>query len=385
MQGSATAATVDLQDAHPLELIPFFRRWPAGFWRDLIYTFIWNALLGLAFAAIALLFTSRAPVARVLWVNFVFAQCVGYTIHALFAVALAVVPRERRARGWRRGLFYCAVPIVGVVLGFWIGAAVLGSGGYRFDAFTPRNVLAIVLTSLLISGVMLALFLPRERAAKAEAQVAREQARVAAAEREAAHAQMQALAAQVEPHFLYNTLAHVETLIDAEPALAKRMLARLSALLRASARGASGGATLGAELEHTRAYLDILAMRMGPRLAWTVDVPERLLATPVPPGLLQPLVENAIKHGLEPKIDGGTVGLWAREEGGALVIEVADTGAGFGASSAPLGGSTGLGLSGLKARLAALYGGAATLALAENRPAGVRVRVRLPLAKGEGR
>jgi len=385
MQAHATVAPVDLQDAHPLELIPFFRRWPAGFWRDVIYTFIWNTLLALVFAAIALLFVHKAPLSRVLWLNFVFAQCVGYTIHALFAFAIAAVPREHRSGGWKRPLFYSAVPIVGVVLGFWIGAAVLGLAGYRFDAFSPRNVLAIVFTSLLISSLMLALFLPRERAAKAEAQVAREQARVAAAEREAALAQMQALAAQVEPHFLYNTLAHVETLIDAEPALAKRMLSRLSELLRAGARRANGVATLGAELEHTRAYLDILAMRMGPRLAWTVDVPERLLGARVPPSVVQPLVENAVKHGLEPRVEGGTIRVSAREEGGALAIEVADTGAGFGAAQAPLGGSTGLGLSGLKARLAALYGGAASLAIAENRPSGVRVTVRLPLAPGDRR
>jgi sensor histidine kinase YesM len=385
MPVNPSAVPIDLQDAHPLELIPFFRRWPAGFWRDVFYTFIWNALLALVFAGIAMLFVHKAPLSRVLWLNFVFAQCVGYTIHALFAVALAVVPREHRSGGWRRALFYCAVPIVGVVLGFWLGAAVLGLAGYRFAPFSARNVLAIVFTSLLISGAILALFLPRERAAKAEAQVAREQARVAAAEREAALAQMQALAAQVEPHFLYNTLAHVETLIDAEPALAKRMLSRLSALLRASARGANGVATLGAELEHTRAYLDILAMRMGPRLAWTVDVPERLLDARVPPSVVQPLVENAVKHGLEPRVEGGTILVSAREDGDVLAIEVADTGAGFGAVLAPLGGSTGLGLSGLKARLAALYGGAASLSIAENRPSGVRVTVRLPLASGDRR
>jgi signal transduction histidine kinase len=382
MPSTAATAPFDLQDAHPLEMIPFFRRWPVGFWRDVIYTFIWNTLLALVFAAIALLFVHKAPLSRVLWLNLVFAQCVGYTIHALFAFALAAVPREHRSGGWRRPLFYCAVPIVGVVIGFWIGATVLGLAGYRFDAFSPRNVLAIVFTSLLISGVMLALFLPRERAAKAEAQVAREQARVAVAEREAALAQMQALAAQVEPHFLYNTLAHVETLIDAEPALAKRMLSRLSALLRAAAKGAGGAATLGSQLEHVRAYLDILALRMGPRLAWTVDVPEPLLGATVPPAVLQPLVENAVKHGLEPKIEGGTIAVSARERDGKLQIEVADTGAGFRATHTPIGGSTGLGLSGLKARLAVLHGDAASVTIAENQPAGVRVTVRLPMRSG---
>jgi sensor histidine kinase YesM len=378
MPVNSTTVPVDLQDAHPLEIFPFFRRWPAGLWRDLVYTFVWNTLIGAAFLLIGLLFVRNVDLGRMLWLNFVFAQCVGYSIHALFAVALTLVPRERRSSGWRRGLFYCAVPIFGVIIGYWIGATLLGLSGFRTTIFSPRGLLSVVSVTIVISGTMLAIFLPRERAAKAEAQVAREQARVAAAERETALARMQALAAQVEPHFLYNTLAHVGSLIDADAPQAKRMLERLTGLLRASARGASDGATLGTELEHVRAYLDILAMRMGPRLAWTVDVPAALLSTPVPPAVLQPLVENAVKHGIEPKIEGGSIGVSARDDGGVLVLEVADTGAGFGATSAPLGGSSGLGLSGLKARLAALYGGVASLAIAENRPTGVRVTVRLP-------
>jgi len=379
MHVNPTAMPVDLQDAHPLEIFPVFRRWPAGLWRDLVYTFVWNTLIGAAFVLIGLLFVRNVDLGRLLWLNFVFAQCVGYSIHALFAVALTLVPREHRSSGWKRGLFYCAVPIFGVMIGYWIGATVLGLSGFRTTIFSPRGLLSMLGVTIVISGIMLAVFLPRERAAKAEAQVAREQARVAAAEREAALARMQALAAQVEPHFLYNTLAHVGSLIDADAPQAKRMLERLTGLLRASAQGASDGATLGTELEHVRAYLDILAMRMGPRLAWTVNVPAGLLSAPVPPAVLQPLVENAVKHGIEPKIEGGAIDVSACDDGGVLVLEVADTGGGFGATSAPLGGSSGLGLSGLKSRLAALYGNAASLAISENRPTGVCVTVRLPM------
>ena len=92
-----------------------------------------------------------------------------------------------------------------------------------------------------------------------------------------------------------------------------------------------------------RAYLDVLAMRMGARLRWSVDAPDALAARALPPAILQPLVENAIKHGIEPAVDGGTLAIAARDDGGRLVVEVADTGVGFGAATAPIGGSTGLG------------------------------------------
>ena len=130
-----------------------------------------------------------------------------------------------------------------------------------------------------------------------------------------------------------------------------------------------------------RAYLDVLAMRLGPRLGWSIDAPDALASRELPPAILQPLVENAIKHGIEPSLAGGTIALTAREEGGRLSVEVADTGVGFGAASAPTGGSSGLGLANLRARLAALYGDEARVTLAENPPRGVRVTVSLPSAR----
>ncbi len=145
---------------------------------------------------------------------------------------------------------------------------------------------------------------------------AREEARANAAEKEATLARMQLLEAQVEPHFLYNTLAHVVSLVDTDPPVAKRMLHRLIELLRATAASAQATVTLGRELDLVRAYLDLIAMRMGPRLAWSIDVPEDLAMAEVPPMLLQPVVENAIKHGLEPKMEGGRVDVRARRENG---------------------------------------------------------------------
>jgi LytS/YehU family sensor histidine kinase len=190
-------------------------------------------------------------------------------------------------------------------------------------------------------------------------------------------ARMQLLEAQVEPHFLYNTLAHVVSLVDAEPAVAKRMLDRLIVLLRATASSVNRSSTLGAQLDLLRAYLDLIAMRMGPRLAWSIEVAPELASLPVPPMLLQPVVENAIKHGLEPKIAGGRVDVTVRRAGEALVLTVADTGLGVRATRDER--STGLGLPNLRARLAALYGTAAALVVADNVPAGTCVTISVPL------
>jgi sensor histidine kinase YesM len=184
----------------------------------------------------------------------------------------------------------------------------------------------------------------------------------------------------VEPHFLYNTLAHVVSLVDTEPAVAKRMLDRLIVLLRATASAAGGTSTLGAQVELLRAYLELIALRMGARLAWAIDVPGDLAGLAVPPMLLQPVVENAIKHGLEPKIDGGRIDIAAHREGDRLVLVVTDSGLGIRATRDPA--STGLGLPNLRARLAALYGAAGSLAIADHAPTGTRVVITIPIGHG---
>ena len=363
--------------SQPLSLIPFFRRWQPSLLRDLIYTAIWNTLFAVAFTALAVLFNDRIGIGEAFWINFVFAQCIGYPIHLGYIIGDRLLPDINQRGTIVRGAYYSGVAMAGVFVGFLLASALFGHGYLPTWLFSVRGAGSIVVVSLIISGVLLLIFLPRERAARAEAAMAREQARVAAAERAATLAQMKLLEAQVEPHFLYNTLAHVVSLIDAEPATARRMLDRLIVLLRATASAATGAATLGGQLELVRAYLDIIALRMGPRLAWNVDVPTELDALPLPPALLQPIVENAVKHGLEPKLDGGSVTIGARREERTLTLTVADTGLGFRAMRGQ--GSTGLGLPNLRARLATLYGNAARLTIEDNAPMGSRVTLVIPL------
>lgn len=196
-------------------------------------------------------------------------------------------------------------------------------------------------------------------------------------ERAVAVAKLSLLHAQVEPHFLYNTLANAQVLTRVDPVRAEVMLGHLVHFLRHSLPGApSAMSTLGVELERSIAYLEILKIRMGSRLHYQLHVPEALRALPLPPMMLQTLVENAIKHGLEPKAAGGTVWIHAREADGRLLLTVADDGVGFGGAT----GGTGIGLRNTRERLQLLYGEPATLSLDPNFPSGAAATLSLPVA-----
>jgi sensor histidine kinase YesM len=366
------------QSWHPLELIPFFARWAPSPLRDFIYSFIFNTMFAVVFTALAALFVDRLDLGAQFIGCFVFSQCIGYSIWFLIIAADAVVPDEFQRTTTMRWVFFVILPVVGSFIGFWLATTLLAQQQARAEMFTWRGILSIVTVSAIIVSILIAIVVPRDRATRAQAKAAHDEARANAAEREATLARLQLLEAQVEPHFLFNTLAHVVSLVDREPAQAKRMLHRLIELLRATATSGERETTLGRQLELLRAYLDLIGMRMGARLAWSVDAPPDLLAMPVPPMLLQPVVENAIKHGLEPKIDGGRVDVIARSDRERLVLTVTDTG--LGVAPTRSSASTGIGLANLKARLATQFGPAASVALADNAPAGTRVTIVLPMA-----
>jgi sensor histidine kinase YesM len=188
-------------------------------------------------------------------------------------------------------------------------------------------------------------------------------------------ARLSALQAQIEPHFLFNTLANVRRLYETTPSRGREMLASLIDYLRAALPSMrSDSSTLGRELDLARSFLTILQMRMGERLQFSISVEPGLLEAPIPPIILPTLVENAIKHGLGPLPEGGRIDIRARRLGDDIVIEVRDTGAGFTA----VGGS-GVGLANTRSRLAGLYGARASLQLASAAPRGVVATLRLPV------
>ena len=223
--------------------------------------------------------------------------------------------------------------------------------------------------------------------AEAQASVATETAETEQLRRQVAEAQMAAMHAQLEPHFLFNTLASIDHLIQTDPPRASRMQQSLIALLRATMPNLREGKaqlrrTLGEELAVIHPYLDILKTRMEERLQTNLQVPPGLLSAEFPPMMLQSLVENAIKHGLEPKPQGGEITIEALVADGRLLVNVCDTGVGFGASPPTAANPTiaplGSGLENIRERLKHLYGTEATLTIARNEPEGTAVRISLP-------
>ena len=241
------------------------------------------------------------------------------------------------------------------------------------DHLPPFTVLLIVLsivTKIMAGGRF---------KAEAQAVVATEIAESEALKRQVVEARMAAMQAQVEPHFLFNTLASIDHLIETDPKRASQMQKNLIALLRASMpamREAHPSAhNLGREMAVIRPYLEILKVRMEDRLQTDVAVPEGLLSAEFPPMMIQSLVENAIKHGLEPKPEGGKLTLRAEIVHGKLAVTVADTGLGFGKAATA---GTGTGLANIRERLKLLYGNRASMTVTENVPQGTVVTLIVP-------
>ena len=219
---------------------------------------------------------------------------------------------------------------------------------------------------------------------KVEEIMAREKLKVVSSEKQLMQAQMRMLQAQIEPHFLFNTLATIQSLIGRSPEKANLMMDNFIAYLRQSlsASRAQVG-TVQQEFDLLRHYLELLKIRMGDRLQFELDLADDLSSEPLAPMLLQPIVENAVKHGLEPKVEGGMVRVSARREGGQMVLTVADNGLGFSDHADSSG--EGVGLSNLRERIAVLYDGQATLTVAEASP-GTIITISVPLSRtaGEG-
>ena len=300
-------------------------------------------------------------------VNLVFSQCIGLSIMVLCLGVLRL-----SLSGLARGVAIACAIAAGALGGHTLARLLTGLG----SSGDGSHELQSMLVGLVFGGIAAGFFWLREHNAKLEVELrARELARLEA-EKQSLAAQLRLLQAQIEPHFLFNSLANVSALIDANPKLAGTLLDALIRYLRSSLlRTRAEGGSLGDEVALLTAYLDVLKIRMGDRLAYEFEIPQALLALDFPPMLLQPLVENAIRHGLEPKLAGGRLHMSAAMENGVLRIRVADDGIGL--VAAP---GEGVGLSNIRARLAALYGPQARLLVSSGVGAGVTATLELPLA-----
>jgi LytS/YehU family sensor histidine kinase len=235
---------------------------------------------------------------------------------------------------------------------------------------TPEPALWFILISFAVKVLA-----GGKRKAELDAAESSRQADVATLERKLTEAQMATLQAQVEPHFLFNTLALIGQLIETDPPEAARVHAHLIEYLRTTLpqMRAAGGGTLGKQVELSRAYLAIMQARMKERLTVKFDVPDFLGSAPFPPMMLQILIENAIKHGLEPKIEGGRIEIAARVVDATLQVDVRDNGAGF-----DMHADDGVGLANLRERLHLLYGKDGELVIEAPPEGGALASIRIP-------
>lgn len=275
--------------------------------------------------------------------------------------------------GWG---WMAAIVVVGTVLGFVVGQAVgnliTGLHDPGLLAGSPQRGLTLLLMSMVPGVIATWIFYTRGRLSAIEA-------RAQQAQRQAAEAQLKLLEAQLEPHMLFNTLANLRVLIALDPPRAQAMLDQLIAFLRATLSASRAGRhALSAEFSRLADYLALMQVRMGERLRTRLDLPDELASMAVPPLLLQPLVENAIRHGLEPAVAGGRIEIGASRDGDMLVLRVRDTGVGL---DRPAGDGTRFGLQQVRERLATLYGEGASLTLepASDAEGGALAIVRLPI------
>ena len=294
--------------------------------------------------------------------------CIGWSVNLAFALA-----HERLSR--RLGPWLAPAPVVavGLAAGLLLAGTLVARQPLHFfsqDFGTWALGLFFGITGFLIFGA-------RERLRETRKLLAEAELKQSQQEKLLAETELKLMQAQIEPHFLFNTLSNITQLIRSNPDLAESTLANLTTLLRGSlARTRSIDSTLGQEADFAEAYLAIQATRMQGRLRYQLIVPEALRDTPLPPLLIQPLLENAVIHGVEPEPKGGEILFRARQTDDELILDVSDTGAGV-SESATLSGT---GLRNVRDRLRLRYGSSASLDLTPSVPSGFHASVSIPLA-----
>lgn len=316
-----------------------------------------------------------------------FADRVAHEFPALFAPALLMLctiePVRRRGpdHGWRRVAAVGASVVVAALLANAFRTAMDLMHAVPGDDETWLSLSQVWLPRFLSIGALLTAVgeFYREEVRSLEAMHAAEADR-AALEQQTLQARLKTLEAQIEPHFLFNTLANLRRLYETDKVAGAAMLEALMRYLQSALPSMRADrATLAREADLVRAYLDLQQVRMGRRLAYDIDIEPALRGAAIPPMMLLTLVENAIKHGLAPQREGGRVDVVARMEGSRIRLDVADTGRGFGSGTS--GGGTGL--ANIRARLTTMFGNAADLTLMAREPRGLLATIRLPAAATE--
>jgi two-component sensor histidine kinase len=326
-------------------------------WKYWLATFFYNSVFALALTVLFVAFNERATMANTVGETFVISHCIGFTIHSLYEIVARLSPRLiAHPTRWVRVGVHFAIPLFGALLGYIISFALFGQDFLSIIYRHPRLGLGLLVTALIVVAVFFFISDAQTHAAKAALHESALLAQTRAAE-------LRALQAQIEPHFLFNTLANVQALIDYEPQKAKAILDAFVQHLRLSlSHSRAAHSTIGQEFALIETYLDILKIRLGARLRVQIEVERAVEKQPLSPLIVQPLVENAVKYGIEPNIDGGTIVVRAYSNSGKTYIEVCDDGPGLNTVTTARKG-TGVGLQNVRERLHNTYGANAALTL----------------------
>ncbi|ALK96837.1 hypothetical protein AB595_03850 [Massilia sp. WF1] len=342
--------------------------------RDMRLAAVYSALAGV-------LITLVEGKPQILASQIVFSLCIGLVaIVIVDGARLVFWDDPRRQRHMLPALIALVVATAPVAhyCGIAMGSLLLGEHRPSLAEYPSQRQLSMILFSMLCIGAFSLLIVSRERVERIKIERSEARARAETVERQALQAQLRLLQAQIEPHMLFNTLANLQGLIAIDPERAGRMLDQLIQYLRATLSvSRMETTTLAQEFSALDAYLGLMSVRMGARLAYRCSLPDGLGAARLPTMLLQPIVENAIVHGLEPKVEGGTVTIVAARHGELLEITVQDTGLGLDGAPTRQGG--GVGLATTRERLQVLYGARASLELSAAAPHGALARLVLPL------
>jgi sensor histidine kinase YesM len=337
---------------------------PRNVLKELAYTIIISAVI-----AAFLTFTGIIPKSFVMVL--IVSQSFGVSIYSVIHFLFWVFKPEKMT-------FVVFTVMIGIVGGTLIGLQI---GSFALQQIfsvalkqQDKNLLQAVILAITFGSVISYLFYSRYRLRASEEVIQQERIKRLSSEKEALEANLRLLQAQIEPHFLFNTLSNVLSLIDTDPANGKSMLVDLIHYMRTSlSRTLPEATTLDQELDMIKAYLNIQKIRMGERLYFNIELPDDLRKHPFPPMLLQPLVENAVKHGLEPKMEGGGITIKGLERDNLIRIEVIDTGLGF-----PSFEKAGVGIGNVRERIKLLFEEKGRLIFEENKPSGVRAIIEVP-------
>lgn len=331
---------------------------------DLLYTIIISTLI-----AAFLTFTGITTQSFI--INLIVSQSFGISICSIIMFLLWIFKPEKTAS--LAFIFTIGVGS-GILIGLQIGPFVLQQIFSIVLKPQDRGLLQTIIIAIAFGSAVSYFFYAKSRLRVSEEEIQQERIKRLSIEKEALETNLRLLQAQIEPHFLFNTLSNVLSLIDTDPTNGKSMLVDLIHYLRTSlSRTFPDPITLDQEIDMIKAYLNIQKIRMGERLHFKIELSDAVRKYPFPPMLLQPLVENAVKHGLEPKMEGGAIMIKVGEEDEVIRIEISDDGQGFSSFN-----KTGVGIGNVRERIRLLYGEKGRLILEENKPNGVRAIIEVP-------